>query len=67
MVRAVYEGVAFEHRGHIDRLLAGRERPRAARFAGGAARSKPWLDIFAAAIGFPLELSDANELGPVFS
>ena len=63
MVRAVYEGVAFEHRGHIDHLLAGRERPRAARFAGGAARSKPWLDVFAAAIGFRLELSDAKELG----
>ena len=63
MVRAVYEGVAFEHRGHIDHLLSGRERPRAARFAGGAARSWPWLEIFASTIDFPLELSDANELG----
>jgi L-xylulokinase len=63
MVRAVYEGVAFEHRSHIDHLLTGREQPRAARFAGGAARSRPWLDIFASAIGLPLELSDANELG----
>jgi L-xylulokinase len=63
MVRAVYEGVAFEHRGHIDHLLIGRERPRAARFAGGAARSRPWLDIFASTIDLPLELSDANELG----
>src|SRR5208337_1384618 len=50
MVRAIYEGVAFEHRGHIDHLLMGRERPRAARFAGGAARSRPWLDIFDAAV-----------------
>ncbi len=63
MVRAVYEGVAFEHRGHIDHLLTGRQRPRAARFAGGAARSRPWLDIFASTIDLPLELSDANELG----
>ena len=63
MVRAVYEGVAFEHRGHIDHLLSGRERPRAARFAGGAARSRPWLEIFASTIDFPLELSDADELG----
>ena len=63
MVRALYEGVAFEHRGHIDRLLKGREQPRAARFAGGAARSGPWLDIFASAIELPLELSDATELG----
>ena len=63
MVRAVYEGVAFEHCGHIDRLLMGRQRPRAARFAGGAARSRPWLDIFASAIELPLELSNATELG----
>ena len=28
MVRAIYEGVAFEHRGHIDHLLAG-PRPAA--------------------------------------
>jgi L-xylulokinase len=59
----VYEGVAFEHCGHLDHLLRGRKRPRAARFAGGAARSQPWLDIFASAMDFPLELSDANELG----
>ncbi len=63
MVRALYEGVAFEHRGHIDHLLVGRERPRAARFAGGAARSRPWLDIFASAIDLPLELSSVTELG----
>src|SRR5208337_2005439 len=30
MVRAIYEGVAFEHRGHVDHLLNGRARPRAA-------------------------------------
>ena len=63
MIRAVYEGVAFEHRGHIDHLLAGREWPRAARFAGGAARSRPWLEIFASAIDLPLELSSVAELG----
>ncbi len=63
MVRAVYEGVAFEHRGHIDHLLIGREQPRAARFAGGAARSRPWLEIFASAIDLPLELSSVSELG----
>ena len=63
MIGAIFEGVAFEHRWHIDRLLKGRTRPRAARFAGGAARSKPWLDIFAAAIDLPLELAAASELG----
>jgi len=63
MIRAIFEGVAFEHCWHIDRLLKGRPRPRAARFAGGAARSRPWLEIFAAAIDLPLELAAASELG----
>src|SRR5271165_3713906 len=63
MVRAIYEGVAFEHRGHIEHLLKGRDRPLAARFAGGAARSRPWLEIFAAAIDLPLEIAEAEELG----
>ncbi len=63
VIRAVYEGVAFEHCGHIDRLLSGRPRPGAARFAGGAARSRPWLEIFASAIDLPLELAPVHELG----
>jgi hypothetical protein len=43
----------------------GRELAALARSgrAGGAARSRPWLEIFASTIDFPLELSDANELG----
>ena len=42
MVRAVYEGVAFEHRGHIDHLLAGRGTAarRAFRRRGGPQRSR---------------------------
>jgi L-xylulokinase len=63
VIRAVYEGVAFEHRAHIDHLLSGRSKPRAARFAGGAARSRPWLEIFAAASGLPLELAAVDEVG----
>ncbi len=63
MIRSVFEGVALEHRHNIERLLAGRPRPRAARFAGGAARSRPWLDIFAATLDMPIELGTAKELG----
>lgn len=63
MIRAVFEGVALEHRQNIERLLAGRPRPTAARFAGGAARSRPWLDIFAATLDMPIELGTAKELG----
>jgi L-xylulokinase len=63
MVRAVYEGVAFEHRRHMERLLAARPRPAKARFAGGAARSAVWSEIFAASLDLPLEKPRASELG----
>jgi L-xylulokinase len=63
MARAVFEGVALEHRIHVDALLKGRPRPAAVRFAGGAARSAPWVAIFAATLDMPVETSIANELG----
>src|SRR5581483_2526911 len=63
MIRGVYEGVALEHRYHVDQRLRGRATPEAVRFAGGAARSRPWLDIFAATLGLPIELSEVEELG----
>ncbi len=63
MIRAVFEGVAFEHRENVERLLAGRGNPETVRFAGGAARSRAWLDIFAAVLNRPIELSPAKELG----
>jgi len=63
MVRAVYEGVAFEHRRHMERLLTARPRPAKARFAGGAARSAVWSEIFAASLDLPLEKPRATELG----
>ncbi|HVJ44614.1 MAG TPA: FGGY-family carbohydrate kinase [Dongiaceae bacterium] len=63
MVRAVYEGVAFEHRRHLERLLTARPRPAKARFAGGAARSAIWSEIFAASLDLPLEKPRATELG----
>jgi len=64
MVRAVFEGVAIEHWQHAEKLLSGRATPPAAiRFAGGAARSPAWLDIFAGTFDCPIELSEAKELG----
>lgn len=62
-VRAIYEGVAFEHRRHLERLLAKRPPPRHVRFAGGATRSATWSRIFAAALKLPLEVPRGQELG----
>src|SRR5439155_5878187 len=47
-IRAVYEGVAFEHRRHFERLTRACARPASARFAGGPVRSREWSEIFAA-------------------
>ena len=61
-VRAVFEGVAFEHRRNVEALLGG-TTPSLARFAGGAARSPPWRRIFAATLGTRLELPQSEEVG----
>jgi len=63
VVRAIYEGVAFEHRRHFGRLLAHRSKPATACFAGGAARSDAWSRIFAACLDLPLNLPRGQELG----
>jgi L-xylulokinase len=62
-VRAVYEGVAFEHRRHFERLLSVCVRPDSARFAGGPARSPEWAAIFAATLGLTLEVPEGEEFG----
>jgi L-xylulokinase len=63
MLRAVYEGVVFSHRRHLERLLRHRPPARAARIAGGAAKSDVWVQMFADALGLPIEITACEELG----
>ncbi|NLT12854.1 MAG: carbohydrate kinase [Clostridiales bacterium] len=63
LLRAIYEGVAFCHRCHIERLLKLREMPSTVRMAGGGARSRIWMQIFADVLGMSVEVSEAEELG----
>lgn len=64
IMRSVYEGIAFSHRYHLDKLLATRETPpRSIRLAGGAAHSAIWTQIFADIMHFPIETVQANETG----
>ena len=63
IIRAVYEGIAFCHMVHIEKLLQNRERPNAVRLAGGAANSKIWIQIFADIFNLPIEIIDTKELG----
>ena len=49
MLRALFEGVAFQHRAHAADVLrhADKDWPASIRLAGGAARSPVWAQIFA--------------------
>jgi len=65
LIRAIFEGVAFAHRTDIERLLSGADaaQPTSIRLAGGASRSRVWGQLFADALGLPIEVTDGSELG----
>lgn len=63
MLRSIYEGVAYSHKTHIDRLLSARKPPAAIRMAGGVVNSPLWVQMFADILGFPIETVKVRELG----
>jgi Sugar (pentulose and hexulose) kinases len=63
MLRAIYEGVGYSCKTHIEKLLSSRKPPKAIRMAGGPTNSKVWVQMFADILGFPIETIDAKELG----
>ena len=63
VLRAIYEGVIFSHRWHVDRLLKFRAAPERIRLTGGVARSEVWGQLFADAFQTPVEVPDGTELG----
>lgn len=63
LLRAVYEGVAYSHKTHVDKLLLSRKAPRAIRMAGGAANSPVWVQLFADVLNLPIETVCVKELG----
>lgn len=63
MLRAIYEGVAYSHRTHIDKLLSSRSRPKTIRMAGGAVNSRVWVQMFADVLGIPIETVEVKEIG----
>jgi L-xylulokinase len=62
-VRAIYEGVAFEHRRHYERLIKAFPRPTRAKFCGGAVRSRAWAEIFASTLDLTLDVPLGAEFG----
>ncbi len=64
LARAVYEGIAFCHRFHYERLLATRnDKPERIRLAGGAANSPMWVQMFADVMQLPVQTVPADETG----
>lgn len=63
VIRAIYEGICFSHRYHIEKIRKYQHDPRAVRIAGGAARSKVWVQMFADVLKMPMELTAASEPG----
>jgi len=64
VVRAVFEGIAFTHLVHVEKLLRSRRvPPEAVRLAGGAAKSAVWAQIFSDVFNLPVEIVETDELG----
>jgi len=64
LARAVYEGIAFCHRHHLEKLLATRTQPPVSiRLAGRLAKSHMWTQMFADVMQLPVETVPANETG----
>ncbi|MED4072206.1 FGGY-family carbohydrate kinase [Priestia endophytica] len=63
MLRALYEGVVFGHKIHVDKLLEYREKPNIIRIAGGATKSEVWMQMFADILQTPVEVVVGTEQG----
>ena len=62
MLRAVVEGVVFNHRHHCDALRSAFPADRARITGGGTSRERP-ARLFADALGLPVEVPEATEVG----
>ncbi|MHC4457231.1 MAG: FGGY-family carbohydrate kinase [Planctomycetota bacterium] len=63
LLRAIYEGIVFAYKTHVERLLKFRDMPETIRLAGGAAQSRVWVQIFADCFQTPVEIPEGTELG----
>lgn len=63
LLRALFEGVMFEHRRHIEVLRGAGLDIRTAVLSGGGSRSEHWPQIFADGLGLPITVAEARETG----
>ncbi len=63
VLRALYEGVAFEHRRHIAVLTASGVAFDEAVMSGGGTRSPHWPQMMADCLGVPITVPESRETG----
>ncbi|KAJ86832.1 Xylulose kinase [Enterococcus faecalis NY9] len=64
MLRAVYEGIIFAHKQHLDQLVRNLgSKPKILRLSGGATNSNAWMQMFSDVLGLPIETVTNPELG----
>jgi len=63
VLRAIYEGIVFSHKRHVETLCQNREMAASIQLTGGATRSKVWTQIFADVFQVPIEIPAGSELG----
>jgi L-xylulokinase len=63
LLRALFEGVVFEHARHIDVLRRAGAVISSATLSGGGSRSSVWPQIFAEVLDLPVTVSRSRESG----
>ena len=63
MARALFEGITFEHKRHIDNIRDQGLPVPAVRLAGGGAKSPFWSQMFADILEVPVDVVGVTELG----
>jgi len=63
LLRALYEGVAFEHRRHVQTLTASGANVSQVYLSGGGTRSPHWPQIMTDVLGLPVQLGAVDETG----
>jgi len=63
MLQAVYEGIAFSHLAHVQRLRSIGPEIHSARFTGGGARSPVFSQLLSSVLQIPLECVQVAETG----
>lgn len=64
LCRSVFEGIAFSHKYHLEKLLKTRKNPpECIRLAGGVVNSEVWVQMFADIMELPIETVNVKEAG----